>query len=222
MCRRRRIALVTASLLAVAVLVGCGDSEDAGTDGGSGDGADAETVSPETDEPGDEIAVEADPSDEREFGIAADPRAEELVEAAREQFGDRWAGASFDIPDDVPPTMTIHVVGATDADRDWVRGRTSEIEPAWAELVDLVAVERSLEDLRDLLEVVLERVTDLGEALPIQLDVAGNRLVIDGPSLPADQRDQIRSDLAPGSVAFADEIVDEDEDGDAAGNSAGD
>ena len=208
--------LLVLSVLALAVLTAGGCSDDDGDGSASttvpeveGDGPGADDADTDTTD-GDEIPVL--PEVERDFGIATDMRAGEITEAATEHFGDRWAGVSFDIPDDDPPVMRLHVVGPSDADREWVRELVESIEPGWVELVEVVGAEHSFETLTNALGFVIERMNELDLQLPVELDTAGNRVVINVTSVEPSVRDQIRGGLPVGIVLFADEVPDDEDD----------
>jgi hypothetical protein len=209
---RRLARLLFVSLLVGALLALGACSDDDGDPGGA-----APTTAPddgEADEGEDETTIPVLPDEERDFGIAVDPRAEDISGPAQEHFAERWAGISFDIPDDEPPSMRLHVVGPTDDDRAWVRELVESVEPDWVELVEVVEAEWSLAELTDIFSTVLERAGELDLSVPLQLDTAGNRLLIADNSIAADVRSQLREGLPEGSVVFPDEIPDEDDEDD--------
>jgi hypothetical protein len=205
---RRRHLMALFALCAVA-LAACSSSGDSDS---SDDAVPTDEVETTTD--GEGLPIDIVDEEERDFGLAIDPRTDNLLDAARAHFGDRFAGSSFDIPDDGPPTMAVHVVDARDADRDWLRDQAAAIEPGWRELVDVVNAERSLDELTVLLETVMERLGAIEAESSLQLDLAGNRIIVNSPTFTPEQRDQVRDGLAPGSVVFTDEIVDEDDEED--------
>jgi hypothetical protein len=208
----RRLARLLFALLLAGALMALGACSDEG-DGESA--ATTTTANPnglDSDDEDGETSIPVLPEEERDFGIAADPRADEISAPAQEHFADRWAGTSFDIPEDEPPTMRLHVVAPTDDDRSWVRELVESVEPGWVALVRIVEAERSLGELRDLLTTIIERAADLGVSAPVQLDTAGNRILIADDSIAPDVRAQLREGLPEGSVVFPDEILDEDDD----------
>lgn len=214
---RRRLLLALLTSVVLVLTAACGDdSEDTtSTTADSTEDTTTSSTTEGTDDEADEeqVPVLPDPSEERDYGIAGDERANELGEAATAHFGGRWAGVSFAYPEDELPIMRVHVVDPTDADRDWVREQAAAIEPSWADHVEVVAAVHSYAELSDAFRTVIERIGERGLALQVELDLAHNRLVIQDESVGSPVRDALRKDLPAGIVLFADEIpADEDAD----------
>lgn len=203
---RTVLRLVAVALLVGATVVaGCSDDDN----GDSEDASAGDTEVEESDE--DAIEVVEDPEAQVDYGILADDRTEELVDAAREHFGDRWAGVSFEVPDDEPNRLIAHIVDLDeDADLGWLRARANEIDAEWDTLIGAVNATLSMEELRDLLETVLERMVEVGEPHSLEIDIANNRIVVTAETLDDDQREGLRGDLPPGSVAFSEEVAAEE------------